>query len=200
MLVCVCVYNGCVHIHVHVYTHAPSKMCLCRGGDRNRERERERAYIYETTTSFQILRQAEQHLEEVTKERSLYKSAIDTSKESIRQFFTSDGVFSPPQPACKSQPCPRPIKAHYSFDMAQQVFYPYDPQQAGPMYFLTPRKCAIFGVCCKAIPRQVNYPTDESVDTGKGANAIISMLHHFFEVQGLGEQDIHLHADNWGSE
>ena len=93
-----------------------------------------------------------------------------------------------------------PIKAHYPFDMAQQVFYPYDPQQAGPMYFLTPRKCAIYGVCCEAIPRQVNYLIDESVDTGKGANAIISMLHHFFEVHGLGEQDVHLHADNCGGQ
>lgn len=31
---------------------------------------------------------------------------------------------------------------------------------------------------------------------GKGANAIISMLHHFFEVHGFGERRVHLHADN----
>lgn len=37
----------------------------------------------------------------------------------------------------------------------EQVHYPSDPQQPGPVYFLTPRKCAIFGVCCKSIPRQV---------------------------------------------
>ena len=162
--------------------------------------EREKYNLHEIVTSFQAIRQAEQHLEEVTKERSLYKTAIDTAKQSIRQFFSSDGVFSPPQPACKSQPSSRLITAHYSFDMAQQVFYPNDPQQPGPMYFLTPRKCAIFGVCCEAIPRQVNYLIDESVDTGKGANAIISMLHHFFEVHGLGEQDVHLHADNCGGQ
>jgi len=36
-----------------------------------------------------------------------------------------------------------------------QVHYPSDPLQPGPIYFLTPRKCAIFGVCCEAIPRQV---------------------------------------------
>ena len=128
--------------------------------------EREKYNLHEIVTSFQAICQAEQHLEEVTKERSLYKTAIDTAKQSIRQFFSSDGVFSLPQPACKSQPCSRLIKAHYSFDMAQQVFYPNDPQQPGPMYFLTPRKCAIFRVCCEAIPRQVNYLIDESVDTG----------------------------------
>ena len=49
-----------------------------------------------------------------------------------------------------------PISAHYSFDMAQQVFCPNNPLQPGPMYFLTPRKCAIFGVCCESIPRQMS--------------------------------------------
>ena len=123
--------------------------------------------------------------------------ALDTAKESIHQF-SSSGEVSPPPPAEKVTPCSRSIKAHYSFDVAQQVFYPNDPLQPGPMYFLTSRKCAIFGVCCEAIPRQINYLIDEAVDIGKGANAVVSMLHHFFEVHGLGE-DVHLHADNWGS-
>ena len=34
---------------------------------------------------------------------------------------------------------------------------------------------------------------------GKGANAVVSML-HFFEVHGLGEKDVHLHADNCGGQ
>ena len=71
-----------------------------------------------------------------------------------------------------------------------QVHYPSDSQQAGPMYFLTPCKCAIFRVCCEAIPRQiggittmhintcsllalplqVNCLVDEAVNTGKGAH------------------------------
>jgi len=68
------------------------------------------------------------------------------------------------------------------------------------MYFLTPRKCAIFGVCCEAIPRQINYLIDEAVDMGKGSNAIVSMLHHFFVHHGLGEETVHLHADNCGGQ
>ena len=43
---------------------------------------------------------------------------------------------------------------------------------------------------------QVNYLIDEAANTGKGANAIISMLHHFFSTHGLGETTLHLHADN----
>ena len=31
---------------------------------------------------------------------------------------------------------------------------------------------------------------------GKGANTIISMLHHFFEHHAFGETKVHLHADN----
>ena len=51
-------------------------------------------------------------------------------------------------------------------------------------------------MCCEALPRQVNYLIDEAVDIGKGANTVVSMLHHYFETHGLGEEHVHLHADN----
>ena len=148
----------------------------------------------------QTLRQAELHLVDVTTERSVYQGALEKAKLSVVPYFSPDGTFSPPPPACKRPPNETPISAHYSFDMAQQVFYPNDPLQPGPMYFLTPRKCAIFGVCCEAIPRQINYLIDEAVDMGKGSNAIVSMLHHFFAHHGLGEERVHLHADNCGGQ
>ena len=40
------------------------------------------------------------------------------------------------------------------------------------------------------------FITDESRETGKGANAVVSVLHCFFGNHGLGEEDIYLHADN----
>ena len=43
------------------------------------------------------------------------------------------------------------------FDFAQQAHYPSNPLQPGPIYFLTPRKAALFGICSKAIPRQVDF-------------------------------------------
>ena len=88
------------------------------------------------------------------------------------------------------------IMVHYSFDFAQQVHYPSSPLQPGPIYFLTPRKAAIFGVCCEAIPRQVNFVIDEASDTGKGANTVVSLLDFFFSHYGLGETTASLHADN----
>ena len=77
-----------------------------------------------------------------------------------------------------------------------QVHYPTNPLQPGPIYFLTPRKAALFGICCEAIPRQVNFIIDEASDTGKGANTVVSMLDYFFDHHGLGETTVILHADN----
>ena len=151
-------------------------------------------------TRMQTIRQAELHLLDVTTERSVYREALEKAKSSVVAHFTVDSTFSPPPPAAQRPSNNTPIHAHYSFDMAQQVFYPNDPLQPGPMYFLTPRKCAIFGVCCESIPRQVNYLIDEAVDMGKGSNAIVSMLHHFFAHHGLGEKTVHLHADNCGGQ
>ena len=148
----------------------------------------------------QTIQQAELHLLDVTTERSVYRAALETAKALVVAHFTTDGTFSPPPPASQRPANTAPISAHYSFDMAQQVFYPNDPLQPGPLYFLTPRKCAIFGVCCESIPRQVNYLIDEAVDMGKGSNAIVSMLHHFFAHHGLGEKTVHLHADNCGGQ
>ena len=68
--------------------------------------------------------------------------------------------------------------------------------QPGPIFFLTPRKCSVFGVHCEAISREINFLTGESGEVGKGANAVISRLHYFFGAHGLGETDVYLHADN----
>ena len=68
--------------------------------------------------------------------------------------------------------------------------------QPGPIYFQTPRKCGIFRASCKAVPRQINYLIDETGAVGKGANAMISYVHHYFAWHGLGEKHVHLHTDN----
>ena len=95
-----------------------------------------------------------------------------------------------------SIPNSKPITMHYSFDFAQQVHYPSNAAQPGPLYFLTPRKCGIFGVHCEGLETQVNYLIDEGMASSKGSNAVISYLHHYFERYGQGEQNLHLHCDN----
>ena len=126
------------------------------------------------------------HLEDATKERSLYNSVLEEVRRNL-----PDSLQLSPHENCSFQG-----KAHYSFDFAQQVHYPSNPQQPGPIFFKTPRKCGLFGVSCEGLKKQVNFLLDESWDYGKGANTVISMLHYFFEHYGLGETEVHLHADN----
>ena len=94
------------------------------------------------------------------------------------------------------QPNSQDIVMHYSWDFAQQFHYPYEDQQVGPIYFKTPRRAQVFGVCCEAIPRQVNYLIDEADFLEKDANTVISLLDHFFANHGLGEKSVYLTADN----
>ena len=68
--------------------------------------------------------------------------------------------------------------------------------QPGPVFFKTPRKMQLFGVHAEGISRQVNYLIDEASSSGKGANVVVSLLHHFLETYGVGEDHLELHADN----
>ena len=63
---------------------------------------------------------------------------------------------------------------------AQQLHYPFEEQQVGPIYFKTPRKAHIEGICCEGIPRQYNILFDEEHFLEKNANTVISLLDHFF--------------------
>lgn len=66
------------------------------------------------------------------------------------------------------------------------------------MYFLTPRKCGLFGVSCEGLQKQVNYLIDEGMSSTKGSNEVISYMHNFFSNfgVGVGETEVDLHCDN----
>jgi len=134
------------------------------------------------------LQQQEEHLRIVQVGRSLYKSMVDEARATCQQFGLAE--------LQQSAPCSRSMTMHYSFDYAQQVHLPSNPLQPGLFYFLVPRKCGLFGVCCEGLPRQVNFLIDEAHLISKGANAVVSYLHFFFENYGLGETDVHLQCDN----
>ena len=142
----------------------------------------------------EAVRTQEEHLRLASGEREYYKSCCEESKHHI-QSFLKEVDFTKTR-----EPCSVNGTVHYSYDYAQQLHYPSDPNQPGPIYFKTPRKCALFGVCCEAIPRQVNFLIDENVLTGKGANSTISYVHYLFERHGLGETNAQLHADNCGAQ
>ena len=121
---------------------------------------------------------------------------MEECRHAVKTHFSRDGVLALPPPDSALPSGSGPERAHYSFDFAQQVHYPHNPLQPGPMYFKTARKYAVFGVCCEGGPHQINYLIDEASDVGKGANTVISLLHHFFHNHGMGEVTVGLHADN----
>ena len=51
-------------------------------------------------------------------------------------------------------------------------------------------------MCNDAIPQQTNYLIEEREWVGKGADVVISMIHHYFETHGYGETHAKIHADN----
>ena len=132
------------------------------------------------TEKSSTIKAAQDHLTLVQLERSFYKTTCDTCRQQIYDHFTINDTFEPPPINSDILPNSNDISAHYSFDYAQQVHFPSNPLQPGPIFFLTPCKCSLFGVNCEAIPRQVNFLTDEAADCGKGANVVISQLHYFF--------------------
>ena len=144
------------------------------------------------STKSTVVRAQEEHLLRASSERSFYRSTVKTLEATAQQILAANHGVVPRN----TRPCSLQGAMHYSYDYAQQVHYPSNPLQPGPICFKTPRKCGIFGVCCEAIPRQVNFLVDEAVLTGKGANSTISLVHYFFENFGLGETDAYIHADN----
>ena len=62
------------------------------------------------------------------------------------------------------------------------------------------RNTVCLGYVVRGIPRQINYPIDEAVSTGKGANATISYVHDFFISHGAGETDAQINTDNCGAQ
>ena len=105
------------------------------------------------------------HLQQV--QNDPFTTVCQTCKSSIHHHFSNTGNVSPPPPNFCQMANSIPIKAHYSFDMTQQVHYPSNPMQPGPIYFLTPSKCSLFGVNCEGLPRQVFYLTDKATESGK---------------------------------
>jgi len=134
------------------------------------------------------LRLQEAHLEHARAERAHYQDLCQQS----RQVADTHNL----QELHVTRPLSRNIAFHYSFDFAQQVHFPSDPLQPGPIYFKTPRKCQIFGIHADGASKQVNYLVDECVSCGKGANVVISYLHHFLDNYSAGECHLQLNADN----
>jgi hypothetical protein len=123
-----------------------------------------------------------EHLRQARVQRDYYNQQCRESKEVYEAYQCSDSM--------------QLASTHLSFDFAQNVQYPHSPQQIGSAYFKSARKCGIFGVHCDSSSIQTNYLIDECENVGKGANAVISMIHHYLEFRSHGARKVYLHCDN----
>ena len=91
---------------------------------------------------------------------------------------------------------------HICYDWAQNVSAPYSPQQVGPIYFKSPFKINIFGICTKddkGENHQLNYTIGEDElpeGTSKGANTTLNMVFDFLQKNHHGEKNLYVTCDN----
>ena len=85
------------------------------------------------------------------------------------------------------------IQMQYSFDYCQQRWY-YHSVHSSEVQFISEHQ--VFGVCCEPLSRQVFFLIDEAQQVGKGAAVVVSLVHAFFHLHGLGERRVTLQADN----
>ncbi|VDI05782.1 Hypothetical predicted protein [Mytilus galloprovincialis] len=118
------------------------------------------------------------HIQSARTEREYYKLCTQRSRDELKLAESPIGKYN--------TPCSKNFEnVHYTFDFSQYVNLPHSSQQVGALYFLTPRKVQIFGVCDENFPMQTNYLIDEQQTIGEngsrthGPNAVLSMLHHY---------------------
>ena len=92
-------------------------------------------YVQIITIKIQVYQQARAHIERASTEHAFYREACKEGRDTLQAAYTIvDGVFCPPLVA---SPCSLNLSTcvHYSFDYAQQVHYPSNPLQPGPIFF-----------------------------------------------------------------
>lgn len=138
----------------------------------------------------QLHEEALEHLTHAKKERLYYKAHSQVAMTDYENKLERAAFSFPVKPNSNK------IVMSYSWDFSQQLQYPFESQQVGPIYFKTPRRAQLFGISCEGNFRQVNYLIDEANFLEKNANTVISFLDHYFANHGLGEKSTYLTADN----
>lgn len=123
---------------------------LCWTCQKNNNRIRNTVDLPESDKA-EAVRAQEQYLLLATGERNFYNCCRE-SKDGIQEYLKVVDF------AVEREPYSYDGTVHYSYDHAQQLHFTADPNQPGWIYFKTPWKCALFGVCCEAIPRQSKLP------------------------------------------
>lgn len=136
------------------------------------------------------------HLDRAKQERNCYNTNIKRAVE--------DGKRNPNKTKTQISFKSFEGSAHITYDWAQNVHVPYSPQQVGTLFFKSPRKVHLFGVCNTGnFPHteQTNYVIDEGEmpddgKLGKGVNCTISLVWHAIQKYNHGERKLIITCDN----
>ena len=123
------------------------------------------------------------HIVQAQTERHFYQEATRRAHAELLNHHPVSGPLY--------LPCSQPVHAVHGIArliIPSWSFSPHLCRQPGPLYFKTPRKIQLFGVCSEGIPKQINYLPDEAdtigpngtVTKSHGANSVVSLQHDFF--------------------
>ena len=135
---------------------------------------------------YQLVKRHEKHLTKATEARSYLKSQVEGAKEDIQATFETIPPLGSCIPACtNNNPSQSTAAWAYILFDTKEVWHFWCVLRgctpAGKLVytliilkFFTP--CMTFTFIA-----QVNYLIDEGMNIGKGANCIISLLHHYLQ-------------------
>ncbi|KAF6038754.1 hypothetical protein EB796_002940 [Bugula neritina] len=129
----------------------------------------------------QLIEAQRKHLEAASNAREYMNQCINLARKSL----SVDSSIK----LQNVKPLTGPAIAHYGFDFAQQLHYPMTP--AARTYLLQdPTKVWPLWCLLRSIPHAGEQLIDEACATSKGANAVVSYLHHFLEYYGWERKNL----------
>ena len=91
------------------------------------------------------------HLKAAQAGRDFYTHQSQRASEELARYVQG--------PAAPAEGPANLFHSHYTFDFAQQVTLPVRSRQVGPIYFKTPHRVQVFGVCNEGLPQQIFWVT-----------------------------------------
>lgn len=132
---------------------------------------------------------AEQLTKELIAHQKAYQGERATYNSERKRALTDGKKFR--QGKLKAMDCVE----HICMDYGQSIGVPYTADQLGGTYFLQMRNFLLFGIYSGLENKMQCYTYDER-EAGKGANEVISFLHHFLSTRAIQTPNIKIHADN----
>src|ERR1043165_7217534 len=153
-------------------------------------------YVTEHEKKISVTENYLTHLSRAKEERNYYNNNIIRAVE--------DGKRNPNKTKTQISFKSFEGSAHITYDWAQNVHVPYSPQQVRSLFFKSPRKVHLFGVCNTGnFPHteQTNYVINEGEmpddgKQGKGVNCTISLVWHAIQKYNRGEKKLIITCDN----